>query len=198
MLRFILPVKGLTLGKSRLALSPEPRARLVEAMLIDTINAALDSRLGPVVVVSPDPGAVSVAEAHGASGVIHPGRLNQAINHFGQEPGRQVALLPDLPALKATELQQALAWAPAGFVADHTGRGTAMLFGEHLSAHFGPHSAWLHEQAGYARIGLDLPGLSHDIDTLEDLSTALRIGIGANTAAVLETLGADPRVRIGP
>ena len=136
MLRFILPVKGLTLGKSRLSMPAERRARLVEAMLIDTITAAVASNLGPVLVVSPDPEAVHVAEAHGASGAIHPGRLNPVINHFAQEPGRQVALLPDLPALKATELQQALAWAPAGFVADHTGQGTAMLFGEHLVGRF--------------------------------------------------------------
>jgi 2-phospho-L-lactate guanylyltransferase len=187
--RFILPVKALALGKSRLDLPAEQRTRLLEAMLIDTITATLESDLGPVVVVSPDPRALEVARTHGASGLVHGGRLNQAIAFAVQDERRHAALLPDLPALDPQELRAALAFAPAGFVADHCGLGTTMLFGVWLSPKFGPKSARRHEDAGYTRVDLPLPGLSHDVDILEDLYAVEALGVGSRTKALLAELG---------
>lgn len=198
MVRFILPVKALALGKSRLDLPAGQRTRLLEAMLIDTVSAALESDLGPVVVVSPDPRALDVARSHGALGLMHGGRLNQAITFAVQGEGRHAAVLPDLPALDPNELREALRFAASGFVADHTGHGTTMLFGVGLSPRFGRNSAQRHKDAGYTRVALPLPGLGHDVDTLDDLRAVESLGVGPRTRLVLTELGADPRLRVGP
>ena len=84
----IIAVKQLSAAKSRLAevLSPDARERLVLAMLVDTISAALGvPAVRSVTVVTPDPAAASTARELGANVVAdptpadHPDPLNNAI-----------------------------------------------------------------------------------------------------------------------
>jgi 2-phospho-L-lactate guanylyltransferase len=195
--RFILPVRGLGRGKSRLGLSATLRRDLVSAMLADAIAAARATHLGPVVVVSPDPDALDLAEASGAEPFAHSGGLNAAIA-AAAGPGRCAALLPDLPAVRSGELAQVLRTWTAGFVPDASGLGTTMLFGQHLRPSFGPGSAAAHAASGYHRIDLPLCGLTLDVDTWQDLQRAIDLGVGLQTSKLLARQGADPALRIGP
>lgn len=197
MVRFILPVKGFARGKTRLGLSQVQRSELAMAMLADCITASLATGYGPVLVVSPDPAVRRFAELHGASSLHNPGRLNEAVA-AGCGPGRNAALLPDVPAVRADELVMAVDGWESGFVPDAAGTGTTLLFGQNLTPAFGPGSARRHEQAGWHRLDIPLCGLRVDVDTWDDLLIARRFGLGAATAALLTRLEADPPVRIDP
>lgn len=187
MVRFILPVKGLNLGKSRLRVPAAQRSALVTAMLQDCLNAVRETGLGPAVVVSPDPAVLALADAAGAEVLDHAGDLNVAISAAAtQRPC--AALLPDLPALRAAELVAVLTEHPAGFVPDAAGTGTTLLFGASLRPRFGPGSAQRHAEAGYRRVDLPMCGLSADVDTWEDLLRVRRLGLGRHTADVLGSL----------
>jgi len=195
--RFILPVKGRGLRKTRLGGSDAVREELSVAMLQDCLSAVQESDLGPVVVVSPDPQILDLATDAGATAMAHSGGLNDAIT-AAAGPGRCAALLPDLPALRAGHVRQVLTTADEGFVADASGRGTTLLFGRRLRPHFGPGSAAAHAAAGYQRIELAECGLTVDVDTYADLQRAHALGLGPRTSAVLARSGGDPAWRISP
>jgi 2-phospho-L-lactate/phosphoenolpyruvate guanylyltransferase len=195
--RFILPVKGFARGKTRLGLSPAQRSDLTMAMLADCITASLATGYGPVLVVSPDPQVRRFAELRGASALHNPGGLNDAVS-AACGPGRNAALLPDVPAVRADELAMALDSCESGFVPDAAGTGTTLLFGEHLAPAFGPGSAHRHEQAGCRRLDIPLCGLRVDVDTWDDLLIARSFGLGTATAELATRLGADPAARIDP
>lgn len=196
-MRFILPVRGLGRGKTRLAAPAAVRDRLTVAMLRDCLAAVRATGAAEVVVVSPDPSIREVAVRDGALALDHPGGLNDAIR-AAVVPGVCAALLPDLPALQPDHLHLALTGRAAGFVADVSGTGTTLLFGPDLQPAFGPGSAARHEAAGYQRIDLPECGLRVDVDTAVDLVRAQRLGVGPHTARALAWSGADPAVRIGP
>jgi 2-phospho-L-lactate guanylyltransferase len=100
-------------------------------------------------------------------------------------------LLGDHPALRAAELEEALARASAhrsSFVPDADGTGTALLAvtaDATLRPRFGPGSAERHARAGHVRLEVDVPGLRRDVDDEESLTAALRLGVGPATAAAL-------------
>ncbi len=197
MVRFILPVKGSGLRKTRLGGSRTAREELSVAMFRDCLLAVQASGLGPVVVVSPDTQILALASAAGAQALDHPGGLNEAI--IAADEGRRcAALLPDLPALRPEQLVEALEYGDDGFVPDAAGTGTTLLFGRRLRPQFGPASAAAHEASGYRRIRLPECGLTVDVDTAQDLERAHRLGLGPHTAAVLARSGADPTLRTGP
>ena len=197
MVRFILPVKGRGLRKTRLGGSSAIREELSVAMFLDCLSAVQASDLGHVIVVSPDVQILDLAAEAGATPKNHSGGLNDAITAV-VERGRCAALLPDLPALRSEHLRQVLTAADEGFVPDASGLGTTLLFGSHLRPHFGTGSAAAHLAAGYRRIDLAECGLTVDVDTYDDLRRASLLGLGPRTSAVLARSGADPARRIGP
>lgn len=209
----VIAVKSLDRAKSRLAgeLSPPHRARLVLAMLSDTLRAAdAVAAIGSVTVVTPDPAVAELARTRGAA--VHPepadrspasgesDRLNAALAATADALRRRhgfidlLALQADLPALRADELADMLAAAPAdarSLVVDHTGTGTAALLaraGTPLRPRFGPASAARHIADGAVELGGDWPGLRLDVDTVADLDRASALGAGADTRALLRAI----------
>ncbi|MFG3614784.1 2-phospho-L-lactate guanylyltransferase [Nocardia sp. NPDC047654] len=206
----VIAVKSLDQAKSRLAdrLRPEHRARLVLAMLADTVTAtAAVVEVGSVTVVTPDPEVADLARALGAD--VHPephgphaGGLNTALAataaalRGAHGPIDLLALQADLPALRPEELSDMLAAAPRGLrsiVVDHEGSGTAALVVRDpvaaLDPRFGPGSARSHIEAGAVDLTGDWPGLRLDVDTAADLDRAVALGAGNATRAVLHDIG---------
>lgn len=206
----LLPVKALSLAKTRLAhiLDPSTRSDLVVAMLIDTLAAALGLPGAVATVVTSDPIATDVALGHGARVLPDPAYrgesdpLNTALDvaaaHVrAHSPGTDlVALQADLPALRSSELSAALTEARLfgrAIVADHTGTGTAALFqctpDGPLEPMFGVDSARRHVRSGAKALTEPLDGLRLDVDTIDDLEAAVRLGTGAATSRVLDQIG---------
>jgi 2-phospho-L-lactate/phosphoenolpyruvate guanylyltransferase len=201
----VVPVKLLRLAKTRLAVEPELRQRLVLAMALDTASAALAcDRVARVVVVSDDrtasarlrdAGVVVVADEPDAG-------LNPALGHgvavaVTAEPAAGVATLSaDLPALRPRELADALDAAaryPLAMVADRGLRGTTLLTarpGERLVPSYGGDSRDRHVALGHVMV--DVAGIEtvrQDVDTLDDLWAAARLGVGTRTTALLPLVG---------
>ncbi|MDT7741596.1 MAG: 2-phospho-L-lactate/phosphoenolpyruvate guanylyltransferase [Actinomycetota bacterium] len=195
-------------------------ASLALALAADTLAAVLASAVRRVAVVTSDPRAAALVRPAGHDGGGHhspdlsrtvvvddPGAgLNAAVRagveHLqrfpdgltGHAPAPVAALLGDLPALRAAELDQALAravaviadGAPAAYVADHTGEGTTMLVlarPGHGGPHFGPRSAHAHAAAGAVALPDAWPGLRHDVDVPADLERVRALGVGPATRA---------------
>ncbi|WP_280235458.1 2-phospho-L-lactate guanylyltransferase [Nocardia cyriacigeorgica] len=216
----VIAVKSLDRAKSRLAdrLPPRARARLVLAMLTDTVRAASAvPQIVSVTVVTPDQEVAEVAVRLGAAvhpePIVDPGEpgdpdgLNAALRAAADGlrqrhgPADLLALQADLPALRSAELAEMLATAPAdarSVVVDHAGRGTAALLARAathaLDPRFGPDSARRHIAAGAVRLDGDWPGLRLDVDTAADLDRAIALGTGAATRAVLCDIGWQGRV----
>jgi 2-phospho-L-lactate guanylyltransferase len=132
--------------------------------------------------------------------------LNAALVHgattaAGLWPGTGiVALSADLPALRPAELGRALRAAGAlpgraSFVADAQDVGTTLYAappGARFRPMFGGASRRRHAAGGVCELLLDgIPGLRRDVDTPDDLRTAVALGTGTRTMAVAgELLGA--------
>ncbi|MGV9584567.1 2-phospho-L-lactate guanylyltransferase [Nocardia farcinica] len=210
----LIAVKRLDQAKSRLAdrLRPEHRARLVLAMLADTMTATTSvPGIAAVTVVTPDAAVADLARSLG--GHVHPepaadsaDSLNAALaaaaagvraRHGGVD---LLALQADLPALRPDELADVLATAPRGgraIVTDHAGTGTAALLvgdGGELAPAFGPDSARRHIAAGAVDLPGEWPGLRRDVDTAADLERAVELGAGSSTRALLRDIGWSCRV----
>jgi 2-phospho-L-lactate guanylyltransferase len=112
------------------------------------------------------------------------------------------ALTADLPALRPAELALALravseAAGPAGsaFVPDAAGVGTTMYAvagGGEFRPQYGGASRARHAAGGAIELALDgIAGLRQDVDTPDDLRTAVALGVGPRTAEVAAELLAD-------
>ena len=202
----IVAIKRLSTAKTRLApaFTPVSRAALVQAMLADTLAAALAvPAIAGVTVISPDPAVLAAAHAQGARAMTdptpprHPDPLNRAIS------AAEAALRPrtpnlgvlqgDLPALRSLELASALAAASIhsrSFVSDRHRTGTAALFvfGVALNPCLGDGSARRHSRSGAAELTGRWPGLRCDVDTSADMTAALRLGVGPSTRSALDHL----------
>ena len=203
----IIAVKRLGAAKTRLApvLSAEGRENIVLAMLVDTISAASAvPAVRAITVVTPDAVAADTARGLGARVVAdptpehHPDPLNNAIltaaAAVGATTSNIVVLQGDLPALQPDELEEAIDAARGhqrSFVGDRHGTGTAALFAFGVVPHplFGPDSARRHADSGAAELTEAWPGLRCDIDTAEDLSVAMRLGVGPATTRAVGTIG---------
>ena len=163
----VVPVKPAADGKTRLAgaLSAASRERLVRAMALDTIAAAAaadgvdagggrDGRRRRC-------GSCSRVRGPGGRSRRRPQR-GRARGHRPRAPaGPGVAvLLGDLPALRPSDLADALSMAAAhdrALVADADGTGTTVLTalpGVALDPRFGAGSAAAHERAGHVRLAV--------------------------------------------
>ena len=200
----LIPAKALPAAKSRLAPRAEnaaAHARLVDAIRADTVSAArAASGVARVLLVVDEPGVTVPA---GAELVVqHRSGLNAALADAADDAMRRwpddgvAALLGDLPALRPDELAAALRAATAhgaAYVPDADGSGTTMLTagpGRRLAPQFGAGSAARH--GGAAVLLLAGPGLRRDVDTAEDLRTAVALGLGPETARELVAAGDLP------
>jgi 2-phospho-L-lactate guanylyltransferase len=198
----VIPVKALDSAKTRLGLPDDPRRpEFALAFALDVISACLTSAaVSQVIVVTDDLDVI--ASATGVTLCPEPigGGLNEAIRSGAALcAGPVVALAGDLPGLTPEALDYVLNLAQTrerSVLSDTQGSGTAMLFASDsrlLEPRFGVGSRAAHVQAGYVDLALDVPanvrtllaGARRDVDTPADLWDALRIGVGANTRAVL-------------
>jgi 2-phospho-L-lactate/phosphoenolpyruvate guanylyltransferase len=112
-------------------------------------------------------------------------------------PGRgRAGMAADLPALDAAELGRAPARAAEvgqAFVPDAAGTGTTLYAagpGTAFRPRFGPGSHAAHLAAGAVELALPgLDGLRRDVDTVDDLRDAAKIGLGPRTAAAAGWIG---------
>lgn len=198
----VIPVKGSS-GKSRLE-HPD-RAELASAIALDTIDAVCRAEhVAEVVVVTAD-GELALRVVSDAGAGSRPlvrvvpdpgGGLNPAIaaGLTAVEPARhRAALLGDLPALHPADVDAALELAAThdrAYVPDAEGTGTTLLAalpGVPLEPAFGGGSAARHAGAGFA--ALDIPATStlrRDVDTADQLHSAVGLGLGPRTSALLD------------
>lgn len=185
-----VPVRAFEGAKSRLGavLDAEERHDLVESMLRTTIAAALATPgVVEVIVVSPDPEALGVAEAAGGRPLPQRSRgLNPALQEArAAATGERLLILPgDLPTVTPADLAQVLAAGDAAgspsviLVPDRHRRGTNALLldpPDAIDPAFGGDSraghAWLAESADIPF--RELAGvLELDLDTPDDLLLA--------------------------
>lgn len=202
----IVPVKRLAIAKTRLGGSAAAhRGQLALAFAHDTVAAAIRCpAVGGVLVVTDDPAARDMAMGLGATVVEDrdDAGLNPALR-WGAEFLRELtpdiaigALSADLPALRPAELEIALGMAgvagragsPA-VVADSHGRGTTAYLsaaGVEFSPAYGTDSLAAHVRGGAIEVvGVDIPSVRLDVDTISDLAAAVRLGVGERTRAAL-------------
>lgn len=207
----LVPVKRLPVAKSRLALPSEARADLALAMACDVVTAALRCpAVAQVVVISDDVRARAAVLALGASLLDDEpdAGLNPALTHGffalrAASPELGVAVVSsDVPGVTTGELAEVLAAAaahPQAFLADGSGTGTTVLTaraGADLSPRYGPGSAAAHEAAGHRRLTVAAPGLTRDVDTVEDLTAVLALA-GSDAAEHTRTAVARLRDSLG-
>lgn len=203
----ITAVKDAGQAKSRLGpdLDPGTRRSLVIAMVDDLLSTVREVWQGRVVVVSPDPVYDAIALDHAATVVRDRGEgYNEAISlALASVAGAEAALvLPgDLPHAEVTHvatLLNALIEPGVTIVAAEDGGTLALgLTPPHvIGPVFGPDSARAHEAAaraaGHRATISRLPGLTHDVDTLEDLARVWD-RVGEATTALLEHLPVPTR-----
>ncbi|GAA1898235.1 2-phospho-L-lactate guanylyltransferase [Streptomyces sodiiphilus] len=195
----VMPLKRLSLAKSRLSAAGGRRPGLALAFAQDTVTAALASSLvREVTVVTDDPVAGERLGALGARIVPDGPRngLNPALAYGADTvrarlPTASVAALhADLPALRPSELARVLRAArhhPRSFLADTAGTGTTVLAagpGVPLAPAFGDASRERHRASGAAELELTgVESVRRDVDTEDDLRAALVLGVGPRTAA---------------
>ena len=190
----LVPVKPPALGKSRLVgLADDDRRALAAAFALDTVAACVSSARIVQVLVATDDASFSV-ELAGLGAVTIPDGvamdLNGTLRQSAAEAHRRwpelvpVALTADLPAVRASDLDDALGAVTPGeaaYVADADGLGTTLYTApyDHFDPRFGPGSALAHDGTGARPIGAPLPRLRRDVDDLDD---ALALGVGPRTA----------------
>jgi 2-phospho-L-lactate/phosphoenolpyruvate guanylyltransferase len=201
----LVPVKRTDIAKSRLAELGDPvRRRLALAFADDVVGAARRcDDVAAVVVVTNDDVAADRLTAQGALVVpdTPDAGLNAALQFAAaairrRSPRADLAVVSaDLPAIRASDIAAALRVAPPGrwFVPDRDANGTTMLGAaapSQLQPAFGTSSAAAHSRSGALPLeGPELERLRLDVDTVADLRTAAKLGVGAATQAVLSELG---------
>lgn len=209
----ITAVKDAGMAKSRLGpdLDAGTRRSLVIAMVDDLLSTVREVWQGRVVVVSPDPVYDAIAHEHGATVIRDLGTgYNEAITlALDAVRGAAGALvlpgdLPHADANAVAALLDALTEPGVTIVAAEDGGTLALGLTppEVIAPAFGPQSALAHTSAATSagvRVTMrQFPGLTHDVDTLEDLARVWD-QVGEATTALLEHLPiAVPPVRSAP
>jgi 2-phospho-L-lactate/phosphoenolpyruvate guanylyltransferase len=196
-----------------------PAVARVVVVTSDPVAGPLLSALGAVIV--PDEPADLAAALTGLDAArldtagLQEG-LNAALRHGAAEAARRwpgsglAALTADLPALRPAELAAALravsasggtgsggtgSHGRAAFVPDAAGVGTTLYAvppGGEFRPLFGGASRARHAASGAAELHFDdMAGLRRDVDTPDDLRTALALGAGPRTTALAGELLAD-------
>jgi len=200
----VVALKPSEYAKSRLDLPVPLRQRLAETMALDTLRA-LTAAVPRVVVVSGQPALASRLGRAGITATVlaepaEPG-MNAALA-YGADRLRTdgfrtvLACVGDLPALRAASVRRVLQIsreAPRAFVADASGLGTTMLVASEvpLMPDFSGPSAARHRASG-ARplteelLGEPLADARRDVDTEADLVSAIALGVGPFTTALVD------------
>ncbi|MGW0758638.1 2-phospho-L-lactate guanylyltransferase [Streptomyces sp. NPDC002814] len=196
----VIPLKPLARAKSRLSDTAADGLRpgLALAFAQDTVAAALACpAVRDVAVVTGDALAGRELAALGARIVPDEpaGGLNTALTHAAtvvraSRPRTALAALnADLPALRPAELARVLNAAaefPRAFLPDAAAIGTTLLAatpGYELHPEFGTDSRVRHHSSGAVELTLNaVDSVRQDVDTGEDLRTALTLGVGPRTA----------------
>ena len=190
----LLPVR-LSAPKGRLAsLNHAARSALAVAMARDVVNAAQDCPvIGEVIIV----GDAAAAEAFADLPCVIDASigLNAELAAVAAGRSRVAVLLPDVPAVTATDIDWALkvgVQSLRAFVADAEGVGTTLLMthrGDELNPQFGARSCAAHAVSGAQPIADDVPGrlarLRRDVDDEIGLWDAARLGVGSHTTRLL-------------
>ncbi|MFF8670475.1 2-phospho-L-lactate guanylyltransferase [Streptomyces sp. NPDC015242] len=202
----VVPLKPLARAKSRLADTADDGLRpdLALAFAQDTVAAVLACpRVRGVAVVTHDARAGRALAALGAAIVADEpgGGLNAALAHAAAavraaRPASPVAALnADLPALRPGELSRVLDAAaefPRAFLPDAAAIGTTLLTaapGRELAPAFGTDSRARHRASGAVELSLTaVDSVRQDVDTGDDLRSALALGVGPHTAAAAARL----------
>ena len=200
----LLPVKPPARGKSRLVgVSDATRVALASAFALDTAAACLASdAVAAVLAVTDDAFFASSLIGLGCEAIPDgvTDDLNGSLRLAAAEAARRwpqlqpVALCGDLPALRSGDLDAALDAADgvgsAAFVADEAGTGTTLYTApaDLFAPRYGIGSAALHAEDAKALAG-ELVSLRHDVDTLEDLRTAVPLGLGPRTTLAAAQAG---------
>lgn len=190
----LVPVKPAATAKTRLVgLAAHVREALAIAFARDAVAAlSADDACRAVVVVS-DEAALCPADLW----VPDPGAgLNAALVSAAEAAREQwpdawpVAVCADLPCLRPGDVAPIAAavagGAWSGFVPDAAGSGTSAYCAAYdvFAPRFGVGSRSAHVTAGAVEIAAG-ERLRRDVDTLDDLADALRLGVGAHTSAAL-------------
>ncbi|MGC5037946.1 2-phospho-L-lactate guanylyltransferase [Streptomyces sp. DT190] len=202
----VVPLKPLAQAKSRLADTADDGLRpdLALAFAQDTVAAALACpAVRDVAVVTDDARAGRELAALGAAIIADEpgGGLNAALAHAAaavrlSRPASPVAALnADLPALRPRELSRVLDTAaefPRAFLPDAAAMGTTLLAaapGRALRPAFGTGSRARHRASGAVELSLTgVDSVRQDVDTGDDLRSALALGVGPHTAATAARL----------
>jgi 2-phospho-L-lactate guanylyltransferase len=176
----LVPLKALAEAKGRLAPEVGPlQRRLLAIAMFEDVIAALQAvpALAAPVVVSPDREVWRRADAMGCRVIEEPpgaGDLNAALASAAKASDGSPLLVvaADLPLASAAGLERVLAAeAPVAVVPSADGAGTNVLAWRDpasFAPSFGPDSAARHLAVPGA-VRVDDPGLSLDVDTVEDL-----------------------------
>lgn len=183
-LQVIFAARGGRDTKSRCAaaLSPDAREALAECLLRDVLDAAHDR---DVWLVTPTPQLAEIAGAAGAHVIVERsgdglnGAYSQALAHIGF--GAPRALMPsDLAYLSGADFEAGEAALCTADIAiaptQHGGTGAIFLrVGLTFEPMFGANSFARHvdqaRAAGLRFVILETPGLTRDVDWVEDLAT---------------------------
>ena len=217
----ILPIKTFVNAKQRLApaLGTGARQALAQAMFSDVLGSLRKvERVDAVIVVTGDATADAAARGNGVMVIDDPSETGQSdatvvgIRHALAAGYDRVLLVPgDTPLFDVSEIDSLLARGAADridvvIVPDRHGRGTNALLITLPSAFmpsFGPDSLHRHvtlaQEAGLTHSVEDVPSLSHDVDTPDDLDALAlaleeRRGVAPFTRGALRQLD---RVRAG-
>ena len=194
----VVPVKAWDVAKRRLVVPAALRAQLAEAFARDVLDVlAASERVERIVVVGP---SLPAAEA-GVERLDDPGLgLVEAVLAGVRVVDEDVPVLvvpADLPCLTPSALDEALRAGgrhDRAMVVDAMGTGTTLLMARRpdlLDPAYGPASADRHAARGHVTLDAG-EGVRHDVDTTDDLAAAMRLGLGAATASVLERHRGEP------
>ena len=194
----IVPVRGRD-GKRRLAslLSPDERARLVEAMLDDVVAACVDARsVDEILVVTPEPGVapdgVEVLEDEGAG---HAAAVERALAD-PRARGGALVVMADCPLATGPALDMlAAATGPLALVSTADGgmNAVALRVPGDVELAFGtPEAARTTLEraraAGVEAVAVDEPVLAFDVDHPADVWRLRESGVESRARAALEAI----------
>jgi 2-phospho-L-lactate guanylyltransferase len=198
----VVPLKQPASAKQRLVGLDAWRPALAVAFATDVVTALLASRgVREIVVVGGDGLAPALLDLPAVHRIADVRGLNHAVE-AGIACGRRltatgVLVVPaDVPCLRPADVDVLLDGAQphrAQVLADADGLGTSALVipaDVTFVPRFGPGSYALHLAAGAMPLEGDLPTARRDVDTVEHLETARRLGVGVATARVLAQLDA--------
>lgn len=201
----VVPVRGTSSSKSRLAVEGVPSSELAIAFGLDVIEACSGARLVTRTVVSTASPylAAAAAELGAVSMMDHiAADLNSSISATVRrvravDPSANIGVLVgDVATMTSDDLDNALEAAavhPRALVADRQGVGTVLLTARAgLSHHprFGGVSRVSHRAWGYREVEIDPHSrLRHDVDTQLDLAEARARGLGERSTRLLAEAG---------